>query len=133
MIQPSSSFKMFSIRALYDWIVSLQQSPNLTVRTDYPGVRAPTQFASKTNCMRFNISPRCVQGLVFNFETGIISFFASFAGVHTSVSFPVAAVESCFSAETKEGVEFEVDPLSSGEVSHLSRKGRPSLSVVVSN
>ncbi|MDT8925423.1 ClpXP protease specificity-enhancing factor SspB [Pseudomonas taiwanensis] len=133
MNTPSPSFKVFSIRALYDWIVSLNQSPNLVVRTDFPGVRAPTQFASQANRMRFNISSKCVQGLSINVETGVISFYASFSGVHTSVSFPAEAVESCFSGETKEGIEFEVANHAPIDPAHLARKGRPALSVVVSN
>lgn len=135
MTPPSSTFKIFHVKAVCDWIVSLGQSPNLFVRTDYPGVRAPTEFACQSNRMRFNISAKCVQALSINTETGVISFFASFAGagVHTSVSFPVEAVEACFSGETKEGVEFEIPDLPPVNPSHPVRKGRPNLSVVVSN
>lgn len=135
MTPPSSTFKIFHVKAVHDWIVSLGESPNLFVRTDYPGVHAPTQFACQSNRMRFNISSTCVQGLSFSTETGMISFFASFAGagVHTPVSFPVEAVEACFSGETRAGVEFEMPDFPPVDPSHHVRKGRPSLSIVVSN
>lgn len=130
MKEPAPSYKIFAVKSVYDWVLSLKETPYLWIRSSYPGVRAPTQFASETDRMRFNISPACVKGLTVNSDTGHISFFASFNGIYAAVNVPIEAVESIFSLETKQGLEFEVQQPSQVEPLVVSGRQKASLHLV---
>lgn len=130
MKEPAPSHKIFAVKSVYDWVLSLKETPYLWICSSYPGVRAPTQFASETDRMRFNISPACVKGLTLNTDTGRISFFASFNGVYSAVTVPIEAVESIFSFETKQGLEFEIEQSSEAEPLTLGGRNKASLHLV---
>lgn len=103
-IKPS---RPYLLRALYEWMLDNEMTPQLSVDATLAGVQVPMQFVHKGQ-ITLNIAPRAVQDLLI--EEHAISFNARFGGVPMDVYLPMAAVVAIFSRENGMGMAFGAEP-----------------------
>ncbi len=98
MAQKMSSFYPYIFTAYYNWLVDNEITPHLLIKTSFPGVEIPMQYA-QNGSMVLSISPRAVA----NFEIGPheISFNAMFKGIKEFVVIPYGAMQQLIALETK--------------------------------
>lgn len=109
-----TSSKPYLLRALYEWIVDNNCTPQLLVDTSIEGVSVPPQFIENDHIV-LNISPNAVRKLLMN-EVAV-EFDARFGGAIRHIYVPVQAVESIFTRENSQGMMFgsEFDDQEEGE------------------
>lgn len=96
----------YLIRALYEWILDIEDVPYLVVDATWPDVQAPMEYADNGRLI-LNVSPTAVQYLNVADE---LSFTARFGGVSQVVSVPMGAVLAIYGRDTGEGMGFGMEP-----------------------
>jgi stringent starvation protein B len=102
-MQTLRSTRPYLLRALYEWIVDNELTPQLLVVASEPGVVVPRQYVNGGKIV-LNISPAAVRGLEIGNET--VRFGGRFAGRHYDISLPVTAVEAIYARENGKGLVF---------------------------
>ncbi len=102
-MQTLSSTRPYLLRALYEWILDNDLTPQLLVVATEPGVLVPKQYIQGGKIV-LNISPTAVRGLEIDNEK--VRFGGRFAGRHYDVSLPVSAVEAIYARENGKGLVF---------------------------
>jgi len=96
----------YLIRAIYQWLLDNDTTPQLLVATDRKGVVAPPQYI-KDGQILFNVSPSAVRGLELGND--LVTFNARFGGVAMNVRVPVEAVLAIYARENGQGMLFPQD------------------------
>lgn len=126
------SNRPYLIRAMYQWIVDNQWTPNVQVDANYPFVEVPQEFVQE-GLIVLNIHPDAVINLQLGNES--FSFQARFGGQERKLSFPPEAVLSIFAKESGHGMPFPPEPYPEeshikGNISKKPVKKKPHLSIV---
>jgi stringent starvation protein B len=98
-----SSNRPYLIRAIRDWAIDNQLTPQLLVNAAISGVEVPREFVENGQIV-LNVSPQAADNLDMGNE--LISFSARFRGVSRSVIVPVSAVIAVFDRESRQGMSF---------------------------
>ncbi len=96
-----TSTRPYLIRALYEWLVDNQCTPQLLVEVSDDQVRVPRQFVKK-GVIVLNVSPTAVKNLLLGNER--ISFSARFGGASHDIDVPVNAVQAIYGRENGQGI-----------------------------
>ena len=102
-----SSHRPYLIRAIREWAIDNDLTPQLLVDAELDGVEVPAEFVEKGQIV-LNISPQAVDHLEMGNEH--ISFSTRFRGVSRSVLVPVDAVLAVFDRESRQGMSFPSVP-----------------------
>lgn len=127
-----TSSRPYLIRAIYEWIVDNDLTPQLVVDAQAPGVDVPRAYVSEGQIV-LNVSTTAVRALELGIEQ--IRFDARFAGQATAISFPTRAVKAILARENGAGMSFpaeepEGDPPEGPAGPETDKTGRPALRVV---
>ena len=127
-----SSHRPYLIRAIREWAIDNNLTPQLVVNASVSGVEVPNEFIEDGQIV-LNVSPQAVSHLEMGNE--FISFSARFRGVSRSVVVPVDAVLAVFDRETRQGMSFPEmteDDETADETSASTppTRGKPKLTVV---
>jgi stringent starvation protein B len=112
------SNRPYLIRAIYEWLVDNDWTPQLLIHADDEGVLVPREYVRDGEIV-LNISPTAVQNLVLGNES--IDFDARFSGRAMHVSVPVKSVVALFARENGQGMAFPEEELP--ETSHETTTG----------
>lgn len=93
----------YLFRALYDWIIDNELTPQIVVNASRDGVNVPREYV-KDDQIILNIAPHAVGQFVMNNEA--IEFNARFNGVMQAIYIPMAAIEALYARENNEGLGF---------------------------
>ena len=96
----------YLIRAIFDWALDNELTPQVLVNTHIAGVKIPTGHATEGK-ITLNIHPQAVQGLELGKEW--IMFSARFSGRPFGVEIPVTAVMAIFARENGQGFVFQAE------------------------
>ena len=111
-----TSSKPYLIRALYQWIVDNDMTPQILVAADGPAGRLPQAYV-KDGKIVLNIAPQAVRDLELG--DADISFSARFGGTPMNVLAPVSQVLAIYARENGQGMLFsdkgETPPEPSGD------------------
>lgn len=100
-----ASQKPYMIRALWQWCTDLGHTPQIMVAID-ARTRVPKGYDDNGKIV-LDVSMEATQGL--DLGNDWIGFQARFGDVAHQIDIPVGQVVAIFSAETSEGMGFEVD------------------------
>ena len=104
-----TSSRPYLIRAIHEWVLDNDLTPQIVVNADTEGVRVPPEYV-KDGQISLNISATAVHGL--SMDNDWIVFDARFGGKSFQVSVPTGAVLAIFAKENGAGMSF-------GEEEHL--------------
>jgi len=127
-----SSHRPYLIRAIREWAIDNNLTPQLVVNASFAGVKVPDEFIEDGQII-LNVSPQAVSHLEMGNE--LISFSARFRGVARSVEVPVDAVLAVFDRETRQGMSFpgvtdDEDIADDAPDSQPPARGKPKLKLV---
>ncbi len=127
-----TSTRPYLVRAFYDWIVDNELTPYVVLRTDLPGVKVPQQYI-EDNKIVLNVSPYATDKL--DIGNHRLHFQASFSGLVTEISAPIAAIIAIYANENGRGMVFgEEDDFADDDDGSPEDKppsdGKPHLTVV---
>lgn len=128
-----SSHRPYLIRAIREWAIDNDLTPQLLVDAELDGVEVPADFVEEGQIV-LNISPHAVDHLEMGNE--YISFSARFRGVSRSVLVPVDAVLAVFDRESRQGMSFpsvpepEDDALEAKSEKPAAPRKKPNLKLV---
>ena len=115
MSEPTSQ-KPYLLRALYEWCVDNGFTPYLAVHVD-AATRVPMEFVRKGEIV-LNIGPLASNGLRMGNE--MIEFAARFGGVSRDIFVPVTAVQAIYARENGQGMTFDPEPPTMGDLAKAS-------------
>jgi stringent starvation protein B len=95
--------KLYLLRAVYDWAVDNNFTPQVLVDAAVTGVRVPSNYIQDGRIV-LNIHPRAVGH--FEFAAEVLRFSARFGGQSLSVEVPYAAVLAIYARENNQGITF---------------------------
>lgn len=98
-----SSSRPYLIRALYEWILDNECTPQILVDASVPSIQVPFDFVSNGQIV-LNISPNAVRDL--SIDNDGVFFNARFGGVPMDVYVPTLAILAIYTRETNEGMAF---------------------------
>ncbi|MGB6976800.1 MAG: ClpXP protease specificity-enhancing factor [Gammaproteobacteria bacterium] len=98
-----TSIRPYLIRAIYEWILDNNFTPQITVDALLPGVQVPEKYVEEGKIV-LNISPQAVNKLLINNE--IVEFDARFSGVVWHINVPIAGVIAIYARENGRGMIF---------------------------
>jgi len=98
------STKPYFLRAIREWALDNNLTPQLLVDTSHENVSVPDAYINDSQIL-LNISDQAVNGLVLGNEE--IVFSARFNGSPWQISVPIAAVMAVFTREDGQGIFFE--------------------------
>lgn len=115
------STKPYFLRAIREWALDNNLTPQLLVDTSHENVSVPDAYVNDSQIL-LNISDQAVNGLVLGNDE--IVFSARFNGTPWQISVPIGAVMAVFTREDGQGIFFESSNtiVSSG----IKRESRPS-------
>jgi|GEM_PF-894774 len=99
-----NSTKPYFLRAIREWALDNELTPQLLVDTTYEGVTVPAAYVNNDQIL-FNVSDQAVNGLVMGNE--LVAFSARFNGTPWQISLPIGAVLAIFTREDGQGIFFE--------------------------
>lgn len=100
------STKPYLIRAIYEWSLDNQLTPQIMVSDSVQGVVIPQDYV-KDGHIVFNIHENAVKDL--NMDNEWILFSARFAGKAMQVQVPIEAVLAIYARENGQGIFFQDD------------------------
>lgn len=95
--------KLYLLRAVYDWAVDNNFTPQVLVDATAAGVKVPANYVQDGRIV-LNVHPRAVGHFEFAAET--LRFSARFGGQSLSVEVPYAAVLAIYARENNQGITF---------------------------
>lgn len=129
-----SSSRPYLLRALYDWVLTNNCTPYISVNAFFAEVEVPQDYV-RDGIIILNISPQAIEDLTLG--DAAVSFEGRFGGISSSVYVPVGAIVSIYAKENGKGMVFEMerefppttDPTSSSPKTS-SRSLKPDLKIV---
>jgi stringent starvation protein B len=137
------SRRPYLLRAMYEWMVDIHQTPYVLVDARQDGVRVPEASVHEGRIV-LNIGPSAAHRLTLGNDE--VEFDARFGGVSHHVVVPVRAILAVYARETGQGMMFGLEDETAVEAPADSEsptravpdqpkpagptKGRPSLKVV---
>ena len=125
-----TSSRPYLLRAMYEWMLDNNLTPQIVVDAEADDVLVPRQFVADGRIV-LNVSSGAVRGLELGNEP--VVFSARFGGTPFDVSVPVRSVAAVFSRENGAGMTFPDEASGSGSTPpppEDSPPGRPQLKVV---
>lgn len=98
-----SSSRPYLLKALYEWILDNDCTPQILVDASMPDVQVPVDYVSNEQIV-LNIGPSAVKQL--NIDNDGVFFNARFGGVPMDIYVPIIAVLAIYTRETNEGMLF---------------------------
>ena len=98
--------KPYLIRAIYEWSLDNELTPQVLVSVDQPEVEVPREY-SKDGQIVLNLHPQSIRHLELGNE--YVMFSARFAGKPFEVIIPVSAVLAVYARENGQGIVFQAD------------------------
>ncbi len=95
--------KLYLLRAVYDWAVENNFTPQVLVDATASGVQVPTNYIQDGRIV-LNVHPRAVGH--FEFAAEALRFSARFGGRSHSVEVPYTAVLAIYARENNQGITF---------------------------
>ncbi|MGR3984909.1 MAG: ClpXP protease specificity-enhancing factor [Gammaproteobacteria bacterium] len=99
----TASTRPYLLRAIYEWALDHDLTPQVLVDTGIEGAMLPDNFADGGR-IALTIHPRAVKGL--EMDNDCLRFSARFAGMPHQVLVPVAAVLAIYARENGRGIFF---------------------------
>jgi len=112
--------KLYLLRAVYDWSLENQLTPQILVDASADGVDVPRNYVQDGRIV-LNINPSAVGH--FEFAADCLRFSARFGGRSLSVEIPYAAVLAIYARENNQGITFPELP--AGEKPAPDPEGEP--------
>ena len=112
--------KLYLLRAVYDWAVDNNFTPQVLVDAGTAGVRVPANYVQDGRIV-LNIHPRAVGR--FEFAAEALRFAARFGGQSLAVEVPYAAVLAIYARENNQGITFP--ELSGGDMPEPGPEDNP--------
>ena len=103
----SASSRPYLIKALYEWLVDNQLTPQILVNPKQEGVSLPANLVDEPQLV-LNISPAACRNLSLTNEA--VAFSARFSGVVEDIYLPVSSVLAIFARENSKGMAFGQEP-----------------------
>jgi stringent starvation protein B len=103
----TTSTRPYLLRALHEWMLDNQLTPQLVVDAQSPDVQVPRQFVQDGRIV-LNVSTSAVRHLILGNE--FVEFSARFSGSPFQVSVPVAHVSAIVARENGAGMSFPPEP-----------------------
>lgn len=124
-----TSQKPYLLRAIYDWLLDNNVTPQILVNTSIDSVIIPQEYYKQEHLV-LNISPQAVQNLQLGND--VITFNARFQGIPFEVEIPLIAIEAIYAKENNHhGLIFSVDlPPDQDPPKTPTSKTKPQLKVV---
>ena len=125
-----TSSRPYLLRAMYEWMLDNDLTPQIVVDAEGDGVVVPRSFVSDGRIV-LNVAPGAVRDLRLGNDA--VEFSARFGGKPFEISVPVRAVVAVFSRENGTGMSFPVEsdgPDGTPPEPQDSPPGRPQLKVV---
>jgi len=107
-----TSTKPYLLRAIYDWSLDNELTPQVLVDANAEGVEVPLAYV-KDGQILLNVHPQAVEALSMDNE--YVAFGARFGGVHHNVMVPVRAALAIFARENGQGIFFQPEDEDSTE------------------
>ncbi len=101
--KPLSSNRPYLLRAIYEWLLDNNLTPQILVDARQAGVQVPEQHV-KDGQILLNINNTAVQNLLMD-NHGVF-FNARFSGNPMQINIPIPAVLAIFSRENGQGMAF---------------------------
>ncbi len=103
-----TSTRPYLLRAMYEWMLDNELTPQLVVDAEADDVNVPRQFVADGRIV-LNVSPNAVRDL----DIGMVRvrFKARFNGAPFEVDVPTRAVQAVFARENGAGMTFPDEPL----------------------
>lgn len=98
--------KPYLLRAIHQWAVDNDMTPQLLVDAEHPGVRVPQAYVSEGRIV-LNVAPSAVRFTEFGNDR--LAFSARFRGRPYEVDVPMSAVLAIFARENGQGLFFQKD------------------------
>jgi stringent starvation protein B len=95
--------KLYLLRAVYDWAVDNNFTPQVLVDAGTAGVKVPVNYVQDGRIV-LNIHPRAVGR--FEFAAEALRFAARFGGQSLAVEVPYTAVLAIYARENNQGITF---------------------------
>ncbi len=102
-MQSMSSNRPYLIRALYDWILDNNMTPQLLVDATFEGIRVPERHVNDGKIV-LNITPGAIRDLDIGNEW--VLFSARFDGNAFAIQIPINAVAAIYARENGQGMIF---------------------------
>lgn len=102
----ATTTKPYLLRAIYEWALDNQLTPQIMVSDSVDGVVIPQDYV-KDGHIVFNIHETAVKDLVMDNEW--IMFSARFAGKAMQVQVPMEAIMAIYARENGQGIFFQDD------------------------
>jgi stringent starvation protein B len=122
-----SSSRPYLLRALYDWVLTNNCTPYISVNAFFAEVEVPQDYV-RDGIIILNISPHAIENLTLGDVA--ISFEGRFGGMSSSVYVPISAIISIYAKENGKGMVFEMEaefPPTTDPTSTPSKKSARSL------
>lgn len=117
------STRPYLLRAIYQWAIDSDLTPQLLVNASYPGVIVPQGYINDGHVV-LNVHDRAVKGLMM--ENEYVSFSARFGGQSHYIELPIMAIEAIYTRENEKGMFFQPEqaeePKPSNESGHKITK-----------
>jgi stringent starvation protein B len=101
-----SSSRPYLLRALYDWVLTNNCTPYISVNAFFAEVEVPQDYV-RDGIIILNISPHAIENLTLGDVA--ISFEGRFGGMSSSVYVPISAIISIYAKENGKGMVFEME------------------------
>ena len=106
MSSAMSSSRPYLLRALYDWVLTNNCTPYISVNAFFAEVEVPQDYV-RDGIIILNISPHAIENLTLGDVA--ISFEGRFGGISSSVYVPISAIISIYAKENGKGMVFEME------------------------
>ncbi|PCJ47850.1 MAG: ClpXP protease specificity-enhancing factor [Gammaproteobacteria bacterium] len=93
----------YLLRAVHEWILDNNMTPNILVNADIQMVEVPLQSVQEGQIV-LNISPSAISNSIMDNEA--VSFSARFSGVVENIYIPVHAIKAIYASENGQGLVF---------------------------
>ena len=101
-----SSSRPYLLRALYDWVLTNNCTPYISVNAFFSEVEVPQDYV-REGIIILNISPQAIEDLTLGDVA--VSFEGRFGGMSSSVYVPIGAIISIYAKENGKGMVFEME------------------------
>ncbi|NKB75691.1 MAG: ClpXP protease specificity-enhancing factor [Gammaproteobacteria bacterium] len=101
-----SSTKPYLLRAIHQWAVENNMTPQVLVAASMPGVVVPMHYVQNDQIV-LNVHPQSVVGLELGND--FLWFSARFSGKSFEITIPVEAIVAIYARENGQGIFFQSD------------------------
>lgn len=124
-----NSSRPYLLRAIHEWLVDNDLTPQIVVAADVDGVQVPSDYVTD-NRIVLNVAHQAVRGLILGNDQ--VEFDARFGGRPFHVCVPIRAVLAVVARENGVGMSFPEREFTDEPPPEPSpgKGGRPSLKVV---